>query len=36
MQGAIYGLRVKVNGNGFTMTGTGGGGNAAKSIALVE
>jgi Putative Flp pilus-assembly TadE/G-like len=36
MQGAIYGLQVKVNGNGFTMIGTGGGGDAAKTIALVE
>lgn len=35
VQGAIYGLRVKVNGNGFTMTGTGGGA-ASKVVALVE
>ena len=36
MQGAIYGLRVKVNGNGFTMTGTGGAGGATTALALVE
>ena len=36
LEGAIYGLRVKVNGNGFNMTGTGGGGGATTVIALVE
>ncbi len=35
VEGAIYGLRVKVNGNDFTMTGTGGAG-GAKAVSLVE
>jgi hypothetical protein len=36
VEGAIYGLRVKVNGNGFNMIGTGGAGGATAAIALVE
>jgi hypothetical protein len=35
LEGAIYGLRVRVNGNGFNMTGKGGGG-PLRDTALVE
>jgi hypothetical protein len=35
LKGAIYALRVRVNGNNFTMIGTGAGG-ATKNVALVE
>jgi Putative Flp pilus-assembly TadE/G-like len=36
LEGAIYGLQVKVNGNGFNMTGTGGAGGTTTALALVE
>jgi hypothetical protein len=36
IEGAIYGLRVKINGNGFNMIGTGGAGGATTALALVE
>jgi hypothetical protein len=36
LEGAIYAMRVRVNGNGFRMTGTGGGGDATKTVALVQ
>jgi hypothetical protein len=36
LEGAIYALRVRVNGNGFNMIGTGGGGDTTKTVALVQ
>ncbi len=36
LEGSIYALRVKVNGNGFNMTGTGGSGGVTTAIGLVE
>jgi hypothetical protein len=35
LKGAIYALRVRVNGNNFNMIGAGSGG-GAKTVALVE